>query len=137
MEKSNKSNIILILIVLIIVGAVMYVAIPLFSTKKVTNTISEAKETAYKMSAQGIIDYTKLYYTESKLSENFDQAQFDGKTNLINKIRTSGEKPESGLVYMNENQEIYIGVVYENVCFSKDFKENEVTKKDMKYCSEE
>lgn len=132
--EGNKSKIGGMIIFIILVGVVIYLVMPLFAVKKVTNTLDEAREKAYLNSANGLVDATRLLYMETLSSENSDKTSFDGKTNLLDKLRISGQRPESGVVYMNKNEEIYVAVIYENTCFSKDFKEQFVTVKDKSYC---
>ena len=135
MGSKNKTGI--LFIGLLLGGIVIYSLSSLTTTKVVVDTTNETKLNLYKMSANNLIDIVNLYYAQSLYDQDNDETEFNGKINLLDKLIISGEKPDSGVVYMNENGDIYIGVVYENICFSKDFKEDSVSKKDMKYCSEE
>lgn len=132
----NKSNIGIFIIVLMLAGAVIYGFTSVETAKIATNSIDVAREKMYINNCYGLVSAAKLYYTTVMYDEG-DMNQFDGKTNIIDELKVTATKPEKGVVYINDNNDIYIGVVYENTCFSKDFTESEVKKKDMKYCNKE
>ena len=50
--------------------------------------------------------------------------------NLIGKINVSGRKPDRGTVYINDKGEIALAVVYDKVCFTKNYEDADLTESD-------
>ena len=107
-----------LLAVIIILAVIALIATPI-----VLNVVDNARKSANKNSVYGLIDGAKLYYIESAFDTE-KQPKFDGITNILPDIKNSlsGKAPESGSLYINEEGNIGIAVVYDNKCYVKDFK---------------
>jgi prepilin-type N-terminal cleavage/methylation domain-containing protein len=106
---------------------IILAVIALIATPVVLNVVDNAKKQANKDSVYGLLDAANLYYSESLLD---DTIVLDGTTNLINELSISGKKPDSGSIYINESGEISIAVVYDNICYTKSFIDNDITESD-------
>ena len=126
MKNKKGFTLIELLAVIIILSVIALIATPI-----VLNVVDNARNAANKNSVYGLIDGAKLYYMESVLDSE-KQEKFDGITNILSDIKNnlSGKAPESGSLYINEEGNIGIAVVYDDKCYVKDFKESEVTESD-------
>ena len=120
MKNKKGFTLIELLAVIIILAVIALIATPI-----VLNVIDNARKSANKDSAYGLLDSTKLYYMESLLDES---RSLSG--NLIDKINVSGRKPDSGTVYINNKGEIALAVVYDKVCFTKNYEDTDLTESD-------
>ena len=118
--KKKGFTLIELLAVIIILAVIALIATPI-----VLNVIDNAKRSANKDSAYGLLDSAKLYYMESLLDEN---KSLSG--NLIDKINISGNKPSSGIIYINSNGEIALAVVYDKTCYKKEYSDTDLTESD-------
>ena len=78
-----------------------------------------------KIQHTGLLDSSKLYYMESLLDES---KSLNG--NLIDKINVSGRKPDSGTVYINNSGETALAVVYDKICYIKNYSDTDLTETD-------
>ena len=120
MRNKKGFTLIELLAVIIILAVIALIATPI-----VLNVIDNARKSANKDSAYGLLDSAKLYYMESLLDES---KSLSG--NLIDKINVSGRKPNSGEVYVNNKGEIALAVVYDKVCFTKNYEDADLTESD-------
>ena len=120
MKNKKGFTLIELLAVIIILAVIALIATPI-----VLNVVDNARKSANKDSAYGLLDSAKLYYMESLLDEN---KSLSG--NLIDKINVSGSKPNSGTVYINNKGEIALAVVYDKVCFTKNYEDIDLTESD-------
>ncbi len=120
MRNKKGFTLIELLAVIIILAVIALIATPI-----VLNVVDNARKSANKDSAYGLLDSAKLYYMESLLDEN---KSLSG--NLIYKINVSGSKPDSGTVYINDKGEIALSVVYDKVCFTKNYEDADLTESD-------
>ena len=120
MRNKKGFTLIELLAVIIILAVIALIATPI-----VLNVIDNARKSANKDSAYGLLDSAKLYYMESLLDES---KSLSG--NLIDKINVSGSKPSSGTVYINNRGEIALAVVYDKVCFTKNYEDADLTESD-------
>ena len=126
MKNKKGFTLIELLAVIIILAVIALIATPI-----VLNVIDNARKSANKDSAYGLLDSTKLYYMESLLDES---KSLSG--NLIDKINVSGRKPDSGEVYVNNKGEIALAVVYDKTCYIKNYSETDLTEsKDIDNCT--
>ena len=126
MRNKKGFTLIELLAVIIILAVIALIATPI-----VLNVIDNARKSANKDSAYGLLDSAKLYYMESLLDES---KSLSG--NLIDKINVSGSKPDSGTVYINNRGEIALAVVYDKVCFTKNYEDADLTESDdIKNCN--
>ena len=120
MRNKKGFTLIELLAVIIILAVIALIATPI-----VLNVIDNARKSANKDSAYGLLDSAKLYYMESLLDES---KSLSG--NLIYKINVSGSKPNSGTVYINDKGEIALAVVYDKICFTKNYEDADLTESD-------
>ena len=120
MKNKKGFTLIELLAVIIILAVIALIATPI-----VLNVIDNARKSANKDSAYGLLDSAKLYYMEGLLDES---KSLSG--NLIDKINVSGRKPDSGTVYINNKGEIALSVVYDKVCFTKNYEDTDLTESD-------
>ena len=120
MRNKKGFTLIELLAVIIILAVIALIATPI-----VLNVVDNARKSANKDSAYGLLDSAKLYYMESLLDES---KSLSG--NLIDKINVSGRKPDSGTVYINNKGEIALSVVYDKVCFTKNYEDADLTESD-------
>ena len=121
MKNKKGFTLIELLAVIIILAVIALIATPI-----VLNIVDNARKSANKDSAYGLLDSAKLYYMESLLDES---KSLSG--NLIDKINVSGRKPDdSGTVYINNKGEIALAVVYDKVCFTKNYEDTDLTESD-------
>ena len=120
MKNKKGFTLIELLAVIIILAVIALIATPI-----VLNVIDNARKSANKDSAYGLLDSAKLYYMESLLDES---KSLSG--NLIDKINVSGRKPDNGTVYINNKGEIALSVVYDKVCFIKNYEDADLTESD-------
>jgi len=104
-----------LLAVIIILAVVALVATPI-----ILDVIEDARNSANKETVHGLIKAGEYYYAESLLNEDKKQ-EMDGKTDIYNKIVVSGEKPEIGNLYVNEQGKVAILVVLKDKCYKKNF----------------
>ena len=125
MKNKKGFTLIELLAVIIILAVIALIATPI-----VLNVVDNARKSANKDSAYGLLDSAKLYYMESLLDKS---KSLSG--NLIDKINVSGSKPDSGTVYINDKGEIALSVVYDKVCFTKNYEDADLTESDdIKNC---
>ena len=120
MKNKKGFTLIELLAVIIILAVIALIATPI-----VLNVIDSARKSANKDSAYGLLDSAKLYYMESLLDES---KSLSG--NLIDKINVSGRKPDSGTVYINNRGETALAVVYDKVCYIKNYSDTDLTETD-------
>ena len=120
MKNKKGFTLIELLAVIIILAVIALIATPI-----VLNVVDNARKSANKDSAYGLLDSAKLYYMESLLDES---KSLSG--NLMAKINVSGRKPDSGTVYINSKGEIALSVVYDKVCFTKNYEDVDLTESD-------
>ena len=120
MKNKKGFTLIELLAVIIILAVIALIATPI-----VLNVIDNARKSANKDSAYGLLDSAKLYYMEGLLDES---KSLSG--NLIDKINVSGRKPNSGKLYINSKGETALAVVYDKVCFIKNYSDTDLTESD-------
>ena len=120
MKNKKGFTLIELLAVIIILAVIALIATPI-----VLNVVDNARKSANKDSAYGLLDSAKLYYMESLLDES---KSLSG--NLIYKINVSGSKPDSGTIYINNKGEIALAVVYDKTCFTKNYEDTDLTESD-------
>ncbi len=125
MKNKKGFTLIELLAVIIILAVIALIATPI-----VLNVIDNARKSANKDSAYGLLDSAKLYYMESLLDES---KSLNG--NLIYKINVSGNRPSNGTVYINNKGEIALAVVYDKVCYIKNYSDIDLTESsDIENC---
>ena len=121
-KKLKGFTLIELLAVIVILAIIALIVTPI-----ILNVIEESRDKSNMDSAYGLVDAADLYYTQNSL---------DGviayKTNILDILKVSGKKPDSGYVYLNEDGDVTLGVVYDDICYVKSYTDSEVTKVDDK-----
>jgi len=126
----NKKGFTLVelLAVIVILSIIALIATPLVLT-----IIDDTRYHGKNNSVNGLLDAAELYYSDTLLTG--DTSKINGSTNLIDEIAISGEKPKDGTLYINENGDTAIAVVYDDVCYEKEFNDKKVSQsKDIENC---
>ena len=113
--KKKGFTLIELLAVIIILAVIALIATPI-----VLNVVKQSRIGAAKASANGVVDAARLYYYDSIM----DGKKFDGSSNEFDnfKDRLQGGSPENdAIVYISEDGEVAISVVYNGLCFIKHF----------------
>ena len=118
--KKKGFTLIELLAVIIILAIVALVAIPI-----VLDVIESSKKSAYKSSAYGILDAARNYYAESWLDDS-KKTNINGTTNLLSEFVINGQKPTDGAVYINNNGQIAMAIVYNKTCYIKDYRTSDI-----------
>mgnify|MGYP004518718261 CR=1 FL=1 len=126
MKNKKGFTLIELLAVIIILAVIALIATPI-----VLNVVENARISANKDSVYGLLDSAKLYYAESLLDEN---KTLSG--NILDKINITGRKPDSGFIYINEVGEVNISVMYDKICYMKDYEETDLRVKKVSKSSE-
>jgi len=128
--KRKGFTLIELLAVIIILAVIALIATPI-----VLNVVNEAKKQANKNSVYGLLDAAKLYYADSMLDETKKQ-NVNGTTNVIDIMSVTGDKPDSGKIYINNKGQTALAVVYDEVCYTKNFNDNDITEsEDIENCN--
>lgn len=107
-----------LLAVIIILAIISLISIPI-----VLEVIEDARSSADKSSIYLLIDEARNFYAESLLNEE-KQEYLDGRTNLFDIIETSQEESKDGVLYVNDLGETAVAVIYNDLCYKKDFDES-------------
>ncbi len=119
--KENKGFTLIELLAVIVILAI----IALIATPIILNVIEESRENANKDSVAGIVKAADLYYS---------QHVFDGtipfETNILDTLKLSGGKPDSGYVFLNKDGNVEVGVVYGKMCLTKGYSDADISVSD-------
>ena len=99
---------------------ILLAIIALIITPITIDVIKDAKKQVELSSVKGLIDSAGVYYNDASF-DSTKMSNLDGKTNILDKIETKGDKPSSGTIYLNQDGEVSIAVVYNETCYSKSF----------------
>lgn len=121
MKKYKKGFTLIELLAVIVLLAI----VSLIATPIILNTVEDAKISTYKSSVAMLVGAADKYYVENQLNtENY--AKMDGQTNLFSEIEISGEKPDSGEIYITQNGDVAVAIKYEEYCFVKNFSDEDI-----------
>jgi len=113
----------------IIITIIALILITLITTPIILKKVQmkNNKEAAYDL-----INAAQSYFSTSS---EIEFAKMTGTTNLIDEIKFQGNKPDSGEVYINNKGETALAVVYDEMCYIKNFSDSELSeKKDIENC---
>ena len=106
-----------LLAVIVILAVVAIVATPV-----ILDVIEDSRNSANKSSANMILSAANNYYTESLLDITM-RDKLDGKTNLFYELDVEN-KPEDGVVYINEDGKVALVIPYSKKCYVKSYNTN-------------
>ena len=95
--------------------------------------LKDSKDSVNESSTLSLVKSADLYYSKN-LGNNDINETFNGKTNLLDNLSISGKKPDSGFVLLDEDGNVSVGAVFDNVCYVKQFDEEEAKKSDISDC---
>ena len=119
--KENKIKgftLIELLAVIVILAIIALIATPI-----ILNVIEESRDKSNMNSTYGLVDAAKLYY-----AENITDGKVSFDTNLLDTLKVTGKKPDSGEVKINEKGEIKVNTQFGDLCYAKDYTEAKVKK---------
>ena len=121
--KENKIKgftLIELLAVIVILAIIALIATPI-----ILNVIEESRDKSNMNSTYGLVDAAKLYY-----AENITDGKVSFDTNLLDTLKVTGKKPDSGYVMINDKGEIVVGASYGKYCYTKGYTESKIVKND-------
>ena len=119
--KENKIKgftLIELLVVIAILAIIALIAMPI-----ILNAIEESRDKSNMNSTYGLVKAAELYFAENMADGN---VSFD--TNLLDTLKVTGKKPDSGEVKINEKGEIKVNTQFGDLCYAKDYTEAKVKK---------
>lgn len=124
----NKKGFTLIelLAVIVILAVISTIAVPI-----IINVVNNSRESGRMQSVNGIINATNLYTVEAMMGE--------GKSvsgNLFDVIseKVDGKKPESGEIFIGEDNKIALALKYDDYCYIKQY-DGEIVKTEAEECT--
>lgn len=133
MNRKRGFTLVELLTIIAILSLILIVATP-----KVLSTIESSRKTAFKNSADLIVQSVKLEYSQKLYGTDFDKKlyEFDkkeesGYKNGSNKLNIKGDKPSIGSVLLNGDGKVAMAIVSndEKYCATKTYNEGEVSVK--------
>ncbi len=118
-----------LLAVIIILAVIALIATPI--TIKI---IDESRRSAYTSSVWRISDAAESYYAKSMINDGY---VIDEENNLFDIVTDgmTGEKPQSGEIYINNKGQVSLALVYNKTCFIKDYGSSTlIESKDIENC---
>jgi len=122
--KKKGFTLIELLSVIVILAVIALIATPL-----ILNIIDSTRTKANRNSIYGFLESARVYYMNALLDSNNKEIVTE-TTNLIDKIEISTKKPDNGEIYVNNEGEIATAIVLDNVCYSKDFSDSDLSESD-------
>lgn len=129
MNKVTKKGFTLIELIAVIV---ILAVIALISVPVITEIIKDTKKQAFNSSAQNIVKSAKNAYVSNKVSdEKIEPLAFEYKDGKIiegtTDLNYDGERPESGVIFIDEDGQIGIAIKNGDWCAKKDYDKSKVT----------
>lgn len=111
-----------LLAVIIILGLLLTLTAP-----KITQTLKEAKEKTYMISAQNLVKSAQLKVSNNEVNGMTENILINYETGEnINYLDYTGRKPESGQVYIKANGKIAMAVKIGEECYIKTYNSNDI-----------
>ena len=123
--KRKGFTLIELLAVIVVLAIIALIATPI-----VMNIINSSKDSANKVSASNFASEANKYAVEQEIN---------GETvsgNIFNEVskRMNGKKPETGVVYSDDNGNIALALVFDNRCYTKEYDNDEIKTVDISEC---
>ncbi len=106
-----------LLVVMVVLAIIALITVP-----NALRMIDEAARRADIASVRGLVKAGEEYF----LKEITDDGEFPFETNIYEFVNINGKRPDSAVIMIRDDQEIYIGAVYNNRCYIKDYNSIEV-----------
>lgn len=111
----NGFTLIEMLAIIIILAVIATITIPV-----VNNLISNAEKGSARNSAHGLVKAAGYYYQRTVM-KNESERKFDGVTDVLPYLDLEGTKPDKGKVYINQDGDVALAVIYNKTCITKYF----------------
>lgn len=119
--KNNAFTLVEIIAVITVLALLLLIIVP-----KVNDVMEDSRQEINKKNAESLIKLTDAYYSQYMANDDKNMV-FNSDENLINHLDIDGEKPESGFVMVKPTGEISMGVVFDKVCYVKNYNTDEIT----------
>lgn len=124
----NGFTLIEMLAIIIILAVIATITIPV-----VNNLISNAEKGSARNSAHGLVKAAGYYYQRT-IMKNEGEGKFDGVTDVLPYLDLDGQKPDKGKVYINENGDVALAIIYNKTCITKDFNSEILESENIENC---
>ena len=124
-RKVNGFTLIEFLIVILLLGIMAVIIVP-----KISKSLKETENKTHINSTYGLIEAAELYYADIMMHGS---EPYGG--DVLPKLKIAGKKPDSGYVIVDSQGEIAVGVIYDNMCYTKKFYEKKVKLDKNSACS--
>lgn len=124
MKKRNGFTLVELLAVIAILAILLLVIVP-----KVNDVLKDSKDSVNESSTLSLAKTADLYYSKNAFDDSVN-ASFDGDTDVLDQLKISGKKPESGFVLIDQDGNVSVGAVFTGKCYVKGFTDVEATKTD-------
>ena len=125
MKNKHGFTLIELLAVIVVLAIIALIATPI-----VMNIINSSKDSANKVSASNFASEANKYAVEQKING------MTASGNIFDEVskRMDGKKPETGVVYSDDNGNIALALVFDNRCYTKEYNSNEIKTADINEC---
>lgn len=110
--------------VIVLLGLLAVLIVP-----KVSESLSEAKESVNEASASALIREAEAYYLERKTDVTpFTGCEYDFTENIntCTNFEFKGKKPEKGILYLQSNGSIGMNIKLDKKCYKKEYTSDDI-----------
>lgn len=118
-----------LLAVIAILSLILLLIVP-----KVNDILDQSQKDINKKSAEGIVEAAKIYYSDNS-SGDMEDFQFNGVSNIFDKLNTKGQTPDNAIVKIKEDGDIAVSVLFEDTCYVKIFGDEKIEEYDKTHCA--
>ncbi len=119
--KRKGFTLIELLAVIVILAVIALIAVPI-----ILNIVSQSKKSAFLDSVYGLIESTKLFYTEGILDGDTKDQVFEFGDDKQNNLKYSGSAPKGGSIVLTSTGEIEVAIHNNEWCATKGVSESKV-----------
>ena len=120
--KNKAFTLIELLAVIVILAIIALIAVPI-----ILNIVEKSKKSAFQDSAYGLIESTKLLYTEGVLDGDSKDQVFEFGEGKTNNLKYSGSAPKGGSIVLTSEGEIEVAIHNNEWCATKGKDESKIT----------
>ena len=125
--KNKGFTLIELLAVIVILATIALIATPI-----IINIINDARNNSELRSVENVVKYASTFYADAELKSQ----------NLVNKNifnivfkNFNGNKPDSGVIYINSKGEVAAALKYGDNCYMKNYSDGNISKSDKETCA--
>ncbi len=122
MKEKRGFTLIELLAVIVILAIIALIAVPI-----ILNIVEKSKKSAFQDSAYGLIESTKLLYTEGVLDGDSKDQVFEFGEGKTNNLKYSGSAPKGGSIVLTSEGEIEVAIHNNEWCATKGKDESKIT----------